>query len=199
MDLLIASNNENKIREFKQILGNRFENVYSLKDCGINIDIEENGETFLENAIIKVLALRGRGFAVLADDSGLCVDALGGEPGVKSARYNSVDGHNCSDKSNREKLLQKMEKITVRSACFISALALLCDSNLYTAVGMAKGNILYKQEGESGFGYDCIFYSNELKKSFGQATEEEKNSVSHRKIATEKLIKNFDNNVCENV
>lgn len=192
-NLLIASNNEHKIAEIKTILNGCFDKIVSLKEAGINCDPEETGETFYENALIKANAVAGsaRGCAVLADDTGLCVNALNGEPGVYSARY-------CGDHDsakNRKKLLEKLQDKTDRSAYFQTAVVLRYpDGKIITAVGRVDGRILETETGDNGFGYDCIFYCDELGKSFGNATEAEKNAVSHRSRALRNLLNKLKDN-----
>lgn len=181
--VIIASNNMNKIREFSEMLGKGIQ-MLSLHDVGFDSEIDENGETFFDNALIKAktisLFLREKGISapVYADDSGLSVNALNGAPGVHSARYAGIHG---DDKKNRDLLLKNLENITDRSAYFISVIACYYPDDTYVfGVGKTYGRILRREEGSSGFGYDCIFYSDDLKKSFGLATAEEKNAVSHR-------------------
>ncbi len=185
MKLLIASNNQHKIEEIKQILGIKFDEILSLSDVGIVCDPEENGKTFLENALIKVYAVsKLTDLPVLGDDTGLCVDALNGAPGVHSARF-AGDHDNAK---NRKKLLACLEGLTDRKAHFTTAVALLYpDGRLLTAEGNVDGKILEHEVGTNGFGYDSLFYSTELNKTFAEATAEEKNSVSHRGRALQKL------------
>lgn len=185
MKLLIASNNQHKIEEIKQILGNKFDEILSLSDVGIVCDPEENGKTFLENALIKVYAVsKLTDLPVLGDDTGLCVDALNGAPGVHSARF-AGDHDNAK---NRKKLLACLEGLTDRKAHFTTAVALLYpDGRLITAEGNVDGKILEHEVGTNGFGYDSLFYCTELNKTFAEATAEEKNSVSHRGRALQKL------------
>ncbi len=191
MNLLIASNNSQKIKEIKSILKDRFDNIVSLKEAKINCDPEENGQTFYENALIKANEIaKHTSFAVLADDTGLCVDALNGEPGVNSARY--AGNHN--DAANRSKLLERLNGITDRSAHFKTCVVLRYpDGKTFSAIGRVDGRILEKEDGENGFGYDSLFYCNEINKSFGQATEQEKNAVSHRARALTALLISLDN------
>ena len=185
MKLLIASNNQHKIEEIKQILGNKFDEILSLSDVGIVCDPEENGKTFLENALIKVYAVsKLTDLPVLGDDTGLCVDALNGAPGVHSARF-AGDHDNAK---NRKKLLACLEGLTDRKAHFTTAVALFYpDGRLITAEGNVDGKILEHEVGTNGFGYDSLFYCTELNKTFAEATAEEKNSVSHRGRALQKL------------
>ena len=193
MELLVASTNQGKVAEFREMLKDYFTKVVSLKDLGIHVDVEETGTTFAENAALKAEAIyryTNGAYAVLSDDSGLCVNALHGEPGVYSARY-SAEG---TDEANRKKLLQKMDGITDRRAYFVSALVLkLPNETTLTVQGETFGKILTAENGQNGFGYDCLFYSDELQKSFGVATEAEKNSVSHRGKAVRNLVKLLEN------
>ena len=185
MKLLIASNNQHKIDEIKQILGNKFEQILSLSEAGIVCNPEENGKTFLDNALIKVRAVaKLTDMPVLGDDTGLCVDALNGAPGVHSARF-AGDHDNAK---NRAKLLCELQDETNRKAHFSTAVALLYpDGRLVTAEGRVDGEILHAEVGTNGFGYDSLFYCNEIGKTFAEATAEEKNAVSHRGRALQKL------------
>lgn len=183
--LIVASSNRGKIREIQDILGSEY-NVIGCNDAGFTGDIEETGKTFYENALIKAMTVAKKlGVPVISDDSGLCVNALSGEPGLFSARY-SPEG---TDKSNRELLLSNMKNITDRSAEFVCTMVYYdpADGKTFTATGKTDGEILYASQGENGFGYDPIFFSKDLNKSLGLATEEEKNSVSHRSRALKKL------------
>lgn len=184
--LVVATGNMHKLQEIAEIFTD-FE-VVSQKQMGFDEDVEETGETFAENALIKArAAAKALGCIALADDSGLCVDALGGEPGVHSARYCGVHGN---DKANRDLLLKNMEKHTERSAHFTSAIALVKpNGEEIVAEGHVYGKILYAETGEGGFGYDCLFFSDDLQKSFGEATAEEKNAVSHRFRGLQALLK----------
>lgn len=184
--LLIASNNQHKIDEIKQILGDKFAPIVSLSEAGIVCDPEENGTTFLENALIKLNAIAPLPeTAVLADDTGLCVDALDGAPGVHSAR--SASDHDFA--ANRAKLLAELAGKTDRSAHFSTVVVLrMPDGQVVSAEGRVDGYILSKEVGNNGFGYDSLFYSTDLNKSFAEATAEEKNSVSHRGRALANLL-----------
>lgn len=186
MKLVIASNNGNKVREIKEILGGFFKEIYSLKELNLDIEVEETGKTFHENAYLKAKAVSDlTGACVIADDSGLCVNALDGAPGLYSARY---AGEEHSDAANKKLLLKNMEGETDRSAYFVTAIVLLYpDGKEIYAEGRTEGSILYAEEGTSGFGYDPLFFSKDLQKSFGLATSEEKNAVSHRGRALREL------------
>ena len=183
--LIVASANKGKIREIKELLGDRYE-IISMADAGINIDIEETGATFEENAAIKAKAIFALcGCPGISDDSDLIVDALNGEPGVYSARY---AGNEHDDEKNNQKLLAKLKDKTDRSARFVSAVVYYDGKTLISAEGRVEGKILTEKKGDNGFGYDPLFYSTELKKSFGEASAEEKNSVSHRARAFKSLM-----------
>ncbi len=185
MELLIASNNAHKIEEIKTILKDKFDRIYCLKDLSIVCDPEENGTTFLENALIKATAVaKCTDLPVLADDTGLCVNALGGLPGVHSARYAGDHDH----AKNRQKLLADLRGTADRTAYFETAVVLLYpDGRKVVASGKVNGRILEKENGTNGFGYDSIFFCDELNKSFGDASADEKNAVSHRGRALQNL------------
>jgi non-canonical purine NTP pyrophosphatase, rdgB/HAM1 family len=182
--LVVATGNVNKLREIAEIFPHY--EVISAKQAGFEGEVEETGETFAENSRLKAEAVaRALGCIALADDSGLCVEALGGAPGVYSARY--AGGHG-DDRANRLLLLKNMEDERNRRAYFQSAIALVYpDGKCLIAEGRTYGNILYEETGENGFGYDCVFESEDLGKSFGVASAEEKNAVSHRFRALQKL------------
>lgn len=199
--LIIASNNQGKINEIKKVLNDMPINVFSLKDIGLDIDVEEDGITFEENAkkkseeIYKELIKRGESnFIVMSDDSGLEVEYLNGEPGVYSARY---AGEHGNDKKNNEKLLLNLKGVSYdnRSARFVCQLALINDKNIYKSVtGTVNGYILEEERGRDGFGYDPLFLYEPFNKTFAELTIEEKNDISHRGIALKKIsavIKEF--------
>ena len=187
--IVIASDNKHKIAEFKEILKDY--DILSLKDIGFEKEIIEDGETFLDNALIKARAVtdflkaKGQKYLVIADDSGLCVNALDGAPGVYSARY----GGDHNSQSNRDRLLRELDGKSDRSAYFVCLLVVMHSDGSYDYVeGKTYGEITTKEIGRTDFGYDCLFYSTDLNKTFGEATEEEKNSVSHRGRAIKLLI-----------
>lgn len=191
MKLVIATNNAHKLQEIRQILGDSFDTLLSLNDLGIDIDIEETGTTFMENAILKAETIcKLCGMPTLADDTGLVVDALDGAPGVYSARYAGIE-HN--DKNNRTLLLKNLQGVENRSAHFETVIA-ICYPNgeIITSSGRVDGYILNQERGTEGFGYDSLFYSNELGKSFAEATSCEKNSVSHRGRALRAMLKKLN-------
>ena len=188
--IVIASNNKNKVEEFKRLLSNY--RIIALKDIGYTEEIEETGNTFEENAIIKAKTIyeylknKNLDYIVLADDSGLCVDSLNGDPGVYSARYAGEHGNN---QANRDKLQRELEGKD-RKAHFTCAIVIIYpDGEIKTVEGKTFGEISKEELGDNGFGYDCIFISDDLKKTFGEATEEEKNMVSHRGRAIKELLK----------
>lgn len=189
MKLIIASNNAHKVSEIKAILGCFYDEILSLREAGIDMDVVEDANTFEGNALKKareVFAVADSD-AVLSDDSGLMVDALGGAPGVYSARY-AGEGHD--DAANNAKLLDALKDVPgeKRTARFCTSVALIRKGMpAVTADGSVEGVILHSPQGENGFGYDPLFYYEPLKKSFAQLTSEEKNSVSHRRRALESL------------
>ena len=188
MKVLVASNNKGKLKEFNKILGELGIECISMNDAGIDIDVEETGTTFLENAKIKAEAIyKIAKIPTVSDDSGLCVDALGGEPGVYSARY---AGEHGNDEKNNEKLLANLKNIPPekRTTRFMSVVYLVLDDNTaISAQGTAEGFIIDEPKGENGFGYDPIFFSPTLGKTFAQASVEEKNAISHRGSALREL------------
>ena len=178
--LVVATGNKHKLQEIQAIF--KDVRVVSAREAGYLGNPEETGATFEENAIIKArAAAEALNLPALADDSGLCVAALGGAPSIYSARYAGIHG---DDKKNREKLLAELGDEKNRAAYFRSAAALCFPQSMggktVTATGDTHGRILTREEGENGFGYDCLFYSDDLCKSFGVASAEEKNAVSHR-------------------
>ena len=189
--IIFATSNEGKLREVRQILSDLGLPVYSLKDCNIVSDPEENGETFEENARIKVLDILNReeakGAIVMADDSGLVIDAFGGEPGVHSARYL---GHDTSYGYKNQVILERMQDVEgeARSARYICAIAAgMPDGTVQCVQAPMEGEISRKPAGEGGFGYDPIFLVKEYGKTAAQLTPEEKNAISHRGKALEAM------------
>ncbi len=198
MKIIVASNNQHKVREIKEILGSKDIDVVSLKDEGINIDVLEDGKTFDENAYKKANEIykyiksknieKDKKFCVLADDSGLEVDFLDGAPGVYSARYS---GNHGDDKSNNVKLLNDLKGVDYdrRSARFVCSMVLVCKKNVIKTHGYANGFIIMEEKGFEGFGYDPLFFSSDLNKTFAEASSIEKNSVSHRAKALKEMKK----------
>lgn len=185
--LIVASNNNNKINEIKAILKDIPIEILGLKEAGINIEVEESGDTFVENAYIKARAIHNliKDSMVLADDSGLSVDALGGAPGVYSARFSGIHG---DDKKNNEKLLYMLKDLDNPKGRFICAMVLITEGGDEIVVqGEIDGIIGKEEKGSNGFGYDPIFYIEEYKKSFAELEPSIKNNISHRAKALEKL------------
>ena len=194
MKIVLASRNRKKIGELKAILSKFFADIeiLSLDDVGIFGEIEEDGQTFEENALIKARVAATSGMIGVGDDSGLTVDFLGGEPGIYSARYaarcNYAGEHN--DAANNTVLLQKLDGVPAeqRTAAFVCTIACVFPDGREVVVrGEAPGRILTEYIGEGGFGYDPLFYYEPLKKTFASLTSEEKNAISHRGRAVEKL------------
>lgn len=183
MQIFLATTNNGKVRELKDLLGDGFE-VFCLKDFPQITPAVEDGSSFAENAIKKAAhAVQFTKMCTLADDSGLVVDALGGAPGIYSARF---AGENADDAANNAKLLNLLQNVPTekRTARFVSAVALVAPTGeTQVFEGSCEGKILFAADGEGGFGYDPLFFSNDLGKSFGQAAANEKNAVSHRSRA----------------
>ncbi len=186
MDIIVATNNQGKVKEIKNILSPH--NVMSQSEAGINIDVDETGTTFLENALLKARAIKQyTNCAIIADDSGLMVDYLNGEPGVYSARY---AGDNTTPAQGMEKLLKNLDGVPYddRTAHFTTVVVLIMpDGSEYNFEGSCDGYITNIRKGENGFGYDPVFYYPPMNKTFAELTDDEKNSVSHRSKAINKL------------
>lgn len=187
--VVLATRNKNKINELRTFfkeLSNLDITVLSLNDIGYYDDIEENGKTFEENAISKASVPAKLGYIGIADDSGLCVDALGGAPGVYSARWSGGD-----DEANNDLLLNKLKNETVRDAKYVCAMACVFPdhSNDFTVRGECYGKILTERHGTEGFGYDPLFYFEPFGKTFAEVDMAKKNKVSHRGAAMRSLIK----------
>ena len=185
---VIATNNPHKVFEFKKILAPLGITCVSLKEMGIVCEAEENGTTFGENARIKAKAVFERcGLPSVADDSGICVDALDGAPGVYSARYG---GEGLDDEGRMNLLLKTMEREENRAAHFTSAICCLLDADtVIEAQGHIYGSLLRAPRGENGFGYDPIFLPEGYTKSTAEMDPEEKNAISHRGAALRELVK----------
>jgi len=188
MKILVATNNAHKVQELKALINIPNCELFTMKDLNINLDIEENGSTFEENAIIKAKALyeyiNNPAYIVIADDSGLCVDYLNGAPGIYSARFS---GGNDAD--NRKKLLNELNNIPdeKRGAHFNCTIALINNNELTIFEGICNGIIAKEEIGANGFGYDPLFFYPEFNKTFAELSSEEKNQVSHRANAVKKL------------
>jgi len=186
MKLVLASKNQKKLRELREILSAQGVEVVSEADVGVDVDVEETGTTFEENALLKARAVcEASGLPAVADDSGLCVDALGGAPGVYSARYG---GPGLDDVGRYQLLLESMRGMLDRRCKFVSAICCCFpDGEVITARGECPGTLAYAPRGEDGFGYDPIFFLPERKKTFAELTAEEKNAISHRGRALEEF------------
>lgn len=186
MDFIIATNNKDKVKEIKAILAGH--NVLSQKEAGINVEAIEDGTTFAENALIKARSIKKlTDCAIIADDSGIEVDYLGGAPGIYSARY---AGEGCTTDDCNEKLLRELagvpyEKRTGRYVCSIALI--LPDGSEHTFNGECEGYILEDYRGTNGFGYDPLFFKPEINMTFGEAAPEVKDTMSHRYLALKKL------------
>ena len=186
--IVFATGNQGKLREVKKILADLNVDIVSMKEEGIQIDVNENGATFAENAQIKATAIGAHTDAiVLADDSGLVIDALNGEPGIYSARYL---GEDTSYRIKNQNLIDRLEGVPdeKRTAHFVCAIAAaLPDGTVLHTEGTIEGIIGYEERGENGFGYDPIFCVPKLGKTTAELTDDEKNAISHRGSALEKM------------
>src|SRR5574344_293996 len=190
--LVFASNNAHKLEEIRAILGNKFD-VKSLKDIGCETDIPETGSTFRENALQKARYVKEHfGFDCFADDSGLQVEALGGEPGVYSARYAVKNGRQVTagnkDDANMDVLLEKLAGDENRKACFRTCIALIYEGETHFFDGVVKGLIIREKRGEGGFGYDPILMPEGYEQTFAELGNELKNNISHRARAVAQLV-----------
>jgi XTP/dITP diphosphohydrolase len=187
MKFVLASNNIKKLKEMREILSELGLEVISQAEAGVNIEVEETGSTFEENAVLKATAvMEATGLPAVADDSGLMVDALGGEPGIYSARYG---GEECKTDAERiEFLLRNMEDTDNRSASFVSMIACVFpDGRRIVTKGECAGLILKEPRGSGGFGYDPVFYLPEFGVTMAEMSAEEKNKISHRAKALNNL------------
>lgn len=183
--IVFATNNAHKLRELREIAGEKFE-ILSLADINCHDDIPETAYTLEGNALIKARYIKENyGYDCFADDTGLEIEALGGEPGVFSARY---AGDDCNSEKNIDKVLEKLSGEENRAARFVTVIALILDGEIYTFEGEVKGEILTERHGEGGFGYDPVFKPLEADCSFAEMSAEEKNSISHRGRAVAKLF-----------
>lgn len=187
MKLILASNNNHKLIEIKAILGGMFEEILSMREAGIDHETIEDGSTFMENAEKKAREIAEiSGCCALADDSGICVDALDGAPGIYSARFSGVHG---DDKANNRLLLEKLAGCENRGAHYTCAIALVKpDGSILRAEGYLYGQIGYEEIGTNGFGYDPLFVLPERGCTAAQLSPEEKNRISHRANALHELL-----------
>jgi XTP/dITP diphosphohydrolase len=193
ISLIVATKNKGKLREFMQIFERLPFDIISMTDAGINDDIDETGSSFEENALIKARAVwKASGRAVIADDSGLEVDALNGAPGIYSARY---AGCNVTDRDRNEKLLEALKDVPQekRTARFVCAVALVLPSGRSLTVrGTCEGNITFEPAGCNGFGYDPLFYVPEFGLTIAQMDSDTKNKISHRGKALREMVKQLE-------
>lgn len=199
MKIVLASRNRHKIAELETMLRGYLPEVelLSLDEVGITEEIEENGSTFEENALIKAKAAAKSGYIGVGDDSGLTVEALGGAPGIYSARY--AGGHG-DDEANRQLLLHNLAGIADRRAAFVCAIACVFPDGREPIVvtGRCDGKILYQEEGSGGFGYDSLFCYEEYDHSFAAVTQEQKDAVSHRARAISRFAEEFVSRIGNN-
>lgn len=193
MKLILASNNPKKLRELKAILSDMDVELLSQREAGCDFEVEETGTTFAENAYLKAKAVAdATGVIAVADDSGLMVDALGGEPGVYSARY-APGGHDATDKEKYMYLLSKLEGVTDRRAKFVSSICCIFpNGDIIRTEGEIHGEILPVPDGEGGFGYDPVFRPDGYEHSMAVLGAEVKNRISHRANALNKFRKELD-------
>ena len=183
--IVFATNNQHKLDEIRKITEGKIE-ILSLSDIGSNDEIEETGNTLEENALIKARFIKNKyGYDCFAEDAGLEVEALENAPGVYSARY---AGDACRDEDNIKKLLDNLKGIANRKARFRTVIALLMNNEEYFFEGEIKGHIIDEKRGSAGFGYDPIFVPEGYDQTFAELGEEIKNRISHRSIATQKLV-----------
>ena len=187
MKLIIASNNAHKIYEIKKILGSRFDPILSLREAGIEHETVEDGSTFIENAYKKAFEIAElSGEAALADDSGICADALGGEPGIFSARYSGEHGN---DEANNRLLISRLSDKEDKRAHYTAAISLVYpDGRRVDAEGYMYGSIIDTPRGTRGFGYDPIFVPDGESRTVAEMSDEEKNAISHRANALALLL-----------
>ena len=183
-EIIFSTNNAHKLGEVQALLEGKFA-LKTLRECGITEDIPETAETLEGNALLKARYVHERtGADCFADDTGLEVDALGGEPGVRSARY-ATDGHD--DQANKRLLLERLEGKENREAQFRTAVALILGGEEYLFEGVVRGEITTSERGDGGFGYDPLFVPEGYDKTFAELSAEEKNAISHRGRAVRKL------------
>lgn len=190
--IVLSTDNKNKLREIREILEDLDVEIYGKSDIdGMDFEVVEDGDTLYDNALKKARAMADRvDFAVLADDTGLFVNALAGEPGVHSARYASEH----DDKKNRQKLLKNLEDKKDRSAYFKTQIILIDeDKNIIPIEGVCPGKISLEERGDNGFGYDSIFIPEGFNKTFAEMSHEEKNEISHRARALKNLRDKLSN------
>ena len=183
--IVFATNNNHKLDEIRKITTGRIE-ILSLSDINCNEDIEETGTTLEENALIKARYIKNKyGYDCFADDTGLEVEALNGEPGVYSSRY---AGEQCNSQDNMNKLISALQGADNRNAQFRTVIAAILNDKEHLFEGVVKGQITTEKHGNNGFGYDPVFMPSGYNQTFGELSDEIKNGISHRAVAMEKFI-----------
>jgi XTP/dITP diphosphohydrolase len=187
MPVVLATTNAGKLRDFRALFEGTGIDLVAPADLGVALDVEETGETFVENALLKARAHAAAcAMPALADDSGIVAHALGNEPGVRSARY---AGEPCDDHANNLKLIARLRDVADRRASFVCALALVCpDGRELVVEGRCDGRIIDEERGRNGFGYDAVFFRDDLGLTFGEAAPAEKHARSHRGAAVRELV-----------
>ena len=185
--LLLATSNKGKLADFQLLFKGAAFGIVSPSDAGVWVDVEETGTTFEQNALLKARAFcQATDYPTLADDSGLAVAALDGRPGVYSARYAGPD---CDDQANNRKVIDEMAGVSDRRAAFVCALALVWpDGTELVTHGRCEGLIIDEERGNEGFGYDAVFFREDLGRTFGESSPAEKNARSHRAAAVRAMI-----------
>lgn len=190
LQLVFASNNNNKIKEIQQLVPTDIQ-ILSLKDIGCEADIPETADTIEDNAILKAnYVTEHYGYPCFADDSGLEIDVLNGAPGVYSARY---AGSQRNDDDNMNKVLEKLQNETNRKANFKTVIALNMNGEQHLFTGIINGEIIHEKRGTNGFGYDPVFVADGYQKTFAELTMEEKSTISHRGKAVKQLVSFLQN------
>lgn len=191
MRLILASNNKGKLREFRSLFDGTDVEILSQREAGFDLDVEETGTTFEENAYLKAKAVTdASGCAAIADDSGIMVDALGGEPGIYSARYGL--GHDATDAQRSQYLLDRLGEEKNRRARYVCCICCTTPEGVTLRTrGVCEGELLYAPRGKGGFGYDPLFVPDGTDKTMAELTDEEKNAISHRGKAAREFAEKF--------
>ena len=191
MELVFATNNKNKILEIKNLIQKNIK-LLSLSDIGFKGEIIEDGNSLHENSLIKAKFIRSKyGINCFADDTGLEVHSLNNEPGIYSSRY---AGYPINTNDNIKKLINNLERFSNKSARFRTVISLIINENIYSFEGVINGNIITEIKGKKGFGYDPVFIPNGYNKTFAELSLKEKNLISHRSIAVNKMIRFLEKN-----
>jgi len=191
MELIFATHNENKVLEIKNLIQKNIK-LLSLSDIGFKGEIIEDGNSLHENSLIKAKFIRSKyGINCFADDTGLEVHSLNNEPGIYSSRY---AGYPINTNDNIKKLINNLERFSNKSARFRTVISLIINENIYSFEGVVNGNIIKEIKGKKGFGYDPVFIPNGYNKTFAELSLKEKNLISHRSIAVNKMIRFLEKN-----